>query len=237
MKYEVIWVATAQQRRDYRQRQEYANEQGCDVYVEQHFNAKEYDRPGLGDNPSFCLVGSNASQTSKALALTYSEKVSAEFGTEDQGYIQTAFRGRGDLNLRFTEMPAFLPEPLFVSDPELALIAMSDVGQRKLARCLAETIREHFPAGARVGLSVGHLFKVSQPYDRGAPVAGTGGKVGEGDLALPVLQYAAQMLQEGEDVEPEPPTEPQHIELEGVVCIQAVAPGRLRVWKHGPPHD
>ena len=91
-------------------------------------------------------------------------------------------------------MPAFLPEPLFVSDETLATIAQSEAGQEKVAQVLVETIVEHFPNGARVAFSCGHLFKVSSPHDRGAAVAGTGGKVGEGDLALAVLVRAERML-------------------------------------------
>lgn len=229
--YEVFWVATEGERRDYYDRQMLANRESCDLYVEQHFNAKEYDRAGLGDNPSFCLVGSNASETSKSIARTYSAKVSAEFGTEDKGAIQVSYKGRGDYNLRFTKMPAFLPEPLFVSEPELAMIAMSDIGQKKLARILVETIKEHFPAGAKVAFSVGHLFKASQVYDRGAPVAGTGGKVGEGDLALQVLKYAEKMLLDDEAEDPEPPTQSGFTLLEGVVSIEAVAEGTLKIWQ------
>lgn len=229
--YEVLWVATENQRRDYYDRQKLANDEACDLYVEQHFNAKEYDRPGLGDNPSFCLVGSNASETSKKIARTYSAMVSDAFGTTDQGAIQVKFKGRGDYNLRFTAMPAFLPEPLFVSDAELAMIAQSDIGQKKLAACLVATIKEHFPAGAKVAFSCGHLFKVSQPYDRGAPVVGTKGRVGEGDLALAVLQYAEQQLMDEEAIDPEPPTRPGGTILKGVVSIEALAEGTLKVWQ------
>lgn len=197
--FEIFWVATENERRDYYDRQILANAEKCDLYVEHHFNAKEYDREGLSDNPSFCLVGSNASNTSKSIARTYSSKVAEEFGTADNGAVQCEYKGRGDGNLRHTSMPAILMEPLFISDLELAKIAQSEEGQRSLARILVETIKEHFPDGGRIAFSVGHLFKVSQPYDRGAPVAGTDGKVGEADLAFAVLLKAEEMITQKED--------------------------------------
>jgi len=218
--YEVLWVATKETPRDYYDRQMYANEQGAHVYIEHHFNAKEYDREGIGDNPTFCLVGSNASETSKAIGRTYSDLVSAKFGTEDQGVIQCAYKGRGDYNLRFTGMPAILLEPLFVSDEQLATIAMSDVGQQKLAQCLVDTIKEHFPSGAKVAFSIGHKYKVSQPYDRGAPVAGGNG-LGEADIAEDVMILAAEMLASDEPVEVLPPASKKTYEFDKPIMIRS----------------
>lgn len=220
--FKVVWVADKDHRRDYRERQEYANDQDCDLYVEHHFNASAYDKPGTQDNPSLCVVASNASQTSKDIATTYSAKVAYQFGVKDSGAVKVKFKGRGDYNLRFTNMPALILEPLFVSDEELAVIAQSDVGQEQLAQILVDTIREHFPAGATIGFSIGHKYKVSSPYDRGAPVAGTNGKVGEADLAEPVLRLAAKMLETGDDSgETEVIPEERRIEFKGVAKLEA----------------
>lgn len=221
--FKVVWVADTDHRRDYRERQEYANEQNCDLYVEHHFNASAYDKPGIQDNPSLCVVASNASRTSKDIASTYSAKVAYQFGVKDSGAVQVKFKGRGDYNLRYTNMPALILEPLFVSDEELAVIAQSDVGQEQLAQILVDTIREHFPAGGTIAFSVGHKFKVSSPYDRGAPVAGTNGKVGEADLAEPVLRLAARMLETKDDSgETEVTPQERRIEFKGAAKIEAV---------------
>ena len=36
----------------------------------------------------------------------------------DHGAVQCSYKGRGDYNLRYTDMPAILLEPLFVSDED-----------------------------------------------------------------------------------------------------------------------
>lgn len=201
--YSIFWA-----KGNYDDRQEAANREGCDVYIEHHFNALAYDKPGTDDNPALCLVAHNASQTSKTLAADYSNRVASEFGYKNRGVIQLEYKGRGDFNLRFTKMPAFLVEPLFVSDPEQAVVAQSDIGQLKLARILVETIKAQYPAGAKVAFSVGHKYKESSPYDRGAPVVNS--TATEADLAELVLKKAAAILlngdEEGEEAEGLEPT-------------------------------
>jgi len=185
--YEIVWC-----RGDYGDRQRSANAAGCVCYLEAHFNALANDRPGQSDNPSLCIVGSNASTTSRNWAAWFSARVAATFGIRDAGVLVGP--KRGDWNVRLTAMPAILIEPLFVSDPEQAEIARSEAGQAKLAGVIAESIRRFFPDGGKVGFSVGHKYKRSAPNDRGAPVHGGGW---EAELAEQVLKRAARLLTSG----------------------------------------
>jgi len=185
--YEIQWF-----RGDYGERQRAANAAGVVCYVEAHFNALANDRPGMADNPALCIVGSNASATSRNWAAWFTAAVAAEFGIRDGGVLVGP--KRGDWNVRLTAMPAILLEPLFVSDPEQAEIARSEQGQDRLARIIADSVRRFFPEGGPVGFSVGHKYKRSAPHDRGAPVHGGGT---EAELAEQVLQRAAKLLTHG----------------------------------------
>ena len=195
MKYEVLWVATAEDRRDYKDRQLFANSKKAVLYIEHHFNALEYDKPGTSDNPSSVLVATNGSQKSRDFAKLYSERVSARWGYPNKGVDIVDSKRAGYWNLYYTSMPAVLLEPLYVSDPEQATLAMSEVGQKALAEILAQTIREQFPQGGLIAFSLGHKYRKDPKYkyDRGAPVKGGNG-LGEADIAENVLKLTAELL-------------------------------------------
>lgn len=191
MTYSIFWA-----KGDYRDRQLTANREGCVAYLEQHFNALANDDPSTqADNGALCIVGGNASETSKNWAAWYTREVAAEFGIRDNGVLVGP--RRGDFNLRYTAMPAILVEPLFVSDPTQAEIARSEDGQERLARIIVASIRRFFPDGGKVAFSVGHKYKTSNPHDRGAPVVGGGT---EAELAEEVLHRAARMLRDGAQI-------------------------------------
>ncbi len=197
-KYTVIWCEG-----DYPDRQAVANKAQCVAYVEHHFNALLYDKEGIGDNPALCVVAHNASETSKQWARVYTELVSKKFGFRNGGVLQRKFKERGDYNLRFTDMPAILVEPLFVSEIEQATIALSEKGQQELAEILVSSIVKMFPGGGKFGFSIGHLGKESTPYDRGAPVVPLGSNIAEADLAKAVMLKAAKLLEAvGDDATP-----------------------------------
>jgi len=179
---------------DYPYRQMLANEAGVDVYIEQHFNSgpKEAD---------YCMavVAHNASEKSIEIAETYADFVSnrfkiPKFKGNPEGVKKCKFRERGDFNLRFTKMPAVLLEPLFVSNAEHVKILIDKQGYYDLAEILVDTIRKHFPNGAKVGFSVGHKYKRKSPLDRGAPVRGYP-EFFEADIAEWVLWIARSMLE------------------------------------------
>lgn len=176
---------------DYRQRQLAANADDCVAYVEHHFNSAA--SPGAGYAVVVC--GSNASQTSRNWGRWYAEAIGREFNVNvggDQGILVGGFNGRGDDNVRYTDMPAVLLEPLFASNPAQADWIRSESGQTRLARVLVESIRRFFQKGGRIAFSVGHKYKTSAPADRGAAVAGGGS---EADFAEAVLLKAKAMLE------------------------------------------
>ena len=177
---------------DYLERQQAANEDGCVAYVEHHFNSTGSESA----NYAVVITGSNASQTSKNWGRWYARAVSQDFGVRiggDNGILVGGYGGRGDYNLRFTNMPAILLEPLFVSNPQSAELVRSDAGQQRLAMILCDSVKRFFPNGGRIGFSVGHKYKSSRPNDRGASVAGGGY---EADYAERVLTKTQAMLEE-----------------------------------------
>ena len=147
---------------DYRERQAQANADKCAAYVEHHFNSSPSPSAGY----TLVVTGANASQTSRNWGRWYAQAVAREFDLKvggDQGILVGGFDGRGDFNLRFTDMPAVLLEPLFVSNPQQAQWVRSDDGQTRLARILADSIRRFFQHGGLIGFSVGHKYKRSSP--------------------------------------------------------------------------
>lgn len=178
---------------NYSLRQKSANADRAAVYVEHHFNGG-----GASANYALCNVATNASGKSRAVAKSYVDKISRAFSIPvanndfaKAGVSVGGYQGRGNGNLASTNMPAILLEPLFASNPRHADIIRSETGQITLARCLVETIVEHFPNGGLIAFSVGHKYKTDKPLDRGVPLAGGGT---EADYAEKVLIKAAGML-------------------------------------------
>ncbi len=175
---------------DYKPRQEKANADNAKAYIEHHFNSSSSPSADY----TVVIVGSNASTTSKNWGRWYADAISKEFGTKvggNQGILVGGFDGRGDSNVKHTNMPAVLLESLFVSNPTHAAIVRSDNGQDRLARVLVESIQRFFPAGGLIAFSVGHKGKTSSPNDRGADVVGGGS---EADYTEKVLKKAEAML-------------------------------------------
>ena len=175
---------------DYSTRQSKANTDEAVAYVEHHFNSSS------SSTASYAVVvtGSNASPTSKNWGRWYANAVATFFGTSvsgDNGILVGGWNGRGDGNIKHTNIPAILLEPLFASNPQHADIIRSESGQNDLARILVESIQRFFPGGGLIAFSVGHKYKKSNPNDRGAVLAGGGN---EADDAEKVLKKAALML-------------------------------------------
>jgi hypothetical protein len=134
------------------------------------------------------ITGSNASQTSRNWGRWYAAAVAREFNiplSGDQGILMGGYNGRGDYNLKFTDMPDILLEPLFASNYQHAQWIRSESGQTKLAQLLCESIQRFFQNGGLIGFSVGHKYKTSRPNDLGASVVGGGL---EADYAEAVLE-------------------------------------------------
>ena len=178
-------------RGDYPQRQFQANEDNCVGYVEQHFNSSS----SPSANYAVVITGYNASQTSKNWGRWYSQAVSKEFDVPiggDNGIKVGGYDGRGDYNLRFTDMPAILLEPLFASNPRHAEWIRSQSAQIRLAQIICDSIQRFFQTGGLIGFSVGHKYKTQNPSDRGAAVYGGGW---EADYAEMVLEKSKVMLE------------------------------------------
>jgi hypothetical protein len=176
---------------NYSTRQSKANKDEARAYVEHHFNSSSSSTA----NYAVVVTGSNASRTSKNWGRWYANAVATFFGTRvagDNGILVGGWNGRGDGNLKHTNMPAILLEPLFASNPQHADIIRSESGQTDLARILVESIQRFFPNGGLIAFSVGHKYKKSNPNDRGADLAGSGN---EADYAEKVLKKAAVMLE------------------------------------------
>lgn len=190
-KYEVVFY-----RGDYSARQRQANADHAICYVEHHFNSSVAADPTTADY-SVVIVGSNASRTSIEWGRSYSKLVDQEFdeikrvGGVD-GVLIGGYGGRGDGNISDTKMPAILVEPMFCNDPEHAEVIRSKDGQERLAKVLVYSIRKTFPKGGKVGFSVGHKYKKSNPQDRGAALFGGGT---EADYAEIVLTRAKILLE------------------------------------------
>ena len=158
---------------DYSERQRRANADQAIAYVEHHFNSSSSPTAEY----TVVITGSNASQTSRNWGRWYAQAISREFEVPvggDQGIMVGGYDGRGDGNLRHTDMPAILLEPLFASNPRHADIVRSEDGQMRLARVLVDSIKRFFPDGGLIAFSVGHKYKTSNPSDRGAALVGGG---------------------------------------------------------------
>lgn len=177
---------------DYYQRQAAANRDGAVCYVEQHFNSFRDPRAGY----TVTLVASNSSAKSRLWGKWYSKRVSLEFATRlggSGGLKITKNKERGHGNLKHTNMPAILLEPLFASNRKHAELMKSELGQIALARSLVDSILWAFPDGGLIAFSVGHKYKSSDPDDRGAAVFGGGW---EADYAEIVMLKAKRYLED-----------------------------------------
>lgn len=184
---------------NYVERQKNANKDKCVAYVEHHFNSSS----DSASSYSVVITGSNASQTSKNWGRWYAAAVAREFNIPlggDMGIVVGGYEGRGDYNLKFTDMPAILLEPLFASNPQHAEWIRSESGQNRLAQILCESIQRFFQKGGTIGFSVGHKYKTSSPDDRGVTVLGGGL---EADYAEAVLDKAKGLLEATESTSQE----------------------------------
>ncbi|MDI6782433.1 MAG: N-acetylmuramoyl-L-alanine amidase, partial [bacterium] len=204
----------------YHDRQVQANQDKCVAYIEHHFNSSSDVAAGY----SVVITGSNASQTSMNWGRWYAAAVSREFGIPiggDKGIVIGGYGGRGDSNLKFTDMPAILLEPLFASNPQHSQWIQSQSGQERLAGILCESIQRFFQKGGTVGFSVGHKYKTSKPNDRGASVYGGGF---EADYAEDVLKKAKGLLENVQSIQQE-----REIKVikDDMVILTQVREGRL----------
>jgi hypothetical protein len=227
-KYRTIQVADNENMRSYYERQMLANTVGAALYVEFHFNAKNYDKPGSDDNPAMVLVADNASERSRQIARDMAEGFSLAFDIPNRSVLERVKHQRGWANLVHTNMPAVLVEPLYVSDPDQARLAMSEEGQSRIANIIASVINDYIPEGSLIALNCGHKFKPYAPFDRGAPISKeveNPDSLAEADLAEMVMHKVDALLTGGE--KPMLPAEQGEVLLSGEWAIKAVEGGIL----------
>lgn len=184
---------------NYIERQKAANADRAVCYVEHHFNASTNNTADY----SMVVVATNASRKSKDWGSWYAQEIDKEFPeiikvangkSVNPGVVIGGFDGRGNDNVKSTDMPAILVEPMFATDPDHAKVIKSEEGQLKLATILAKSIVKFFPMGGVVAFSIGHKYKRSNPADRGVAVYGGGT---EADYAELVLLKAKELLEKG----------------------------------------
>lgn len=153
----------------YYDRQIQANAWEADLYLELHANsvaASDVDY-------AICVVASNHSQRSYDLAVWYALAFGKLFDVGDDtdhdiGYEDgVRVGGRGNGNLRHTNMPAVLLEPGFASNPVQARMMEADSG----IAAAASTILRGAAGYSKIALSVGHKGKPNSG-DMGAPWTG-----------------------------------------------------------------
>ncbi|AGW15052.1 glucosaminidase domain-containing protein [Megalodesulfovibrio gigas] len=179
---------------NYSVRQKSANADKCICYAEHHFNSAD---PSA--NYALAVVAANASLTSINWGMWYAQAAASLLGTKVfspsstwPGVALGGIDGRGNENLLYTDMPAILLEPLFVSNPKQAAQLKQATWQDALAKTLADSIRKFFPDGGLVAFSIGHKGKTSNPTDCGAAIHGGGH---ECEYAEIVLKKAATLLE------------------------------------------
>jgi len=183
---------------DYKERQEAANHDGAAFYFEGHANAAANSNADY----ALCVVATNASQKSiqvaRGLANAWGPIVNVSGdSSQNVGYKDgVKIGGRGNGNLRYTDMPAVLGEPLFASNPEQALEFETEEGIQRIATALAATIRSNFPRDSLIAFSVGHAGKTSNPHDRGAVWSGARFET-EADFVQAYMRVAANLLDDG----------------------------------------
>lgn len=182
---------------DYRERQKQAIEDGVVCYIEHHLNS--VDDPKI--DYSLVLITENTSILTIDIADYYltciqkrlgvkrsKEKCAGVFGIKvigenDRGYGSLAYLGK---------IPAMLVEPLFLSHWREKFLLDAELIINELAIALTETLMHFFRYGI-IGLSPGHLFKESNPKDKGAFAPPN---LYEGEIVYTVLKKTVALIEE-----------------------------------------
>lgn len=180
-KYEVFKL-----RGDYDAREDEANRRDLDLVVHFHFNSGPRTARGSLVLYARPVVGREA-----AIAKRFADGIAKLIGAGNRGAQLLADGARGEFIIDENGQPALILEPDFVSNPSFAAWIKKDANRKKLARLYADIIRSEFPNGGKIGLSLGHKYKTSNPSDRGVDVYGGGT---EAQYAERVLVLTAREL-------------------------------------------
>jgi N-acetylmuramoyl-L-alanine amidase len=192
-------------------RQELANKRNVVCYAEGHLNAldttprRNVDELGrdLGVAPgelervarnravnyAMAIVPEGARQVADPWAYCYLKHVVSTFGHRGLGQVQRG--GRGSALVRRVFAPAIVLEPGFISNPEFRARISTGEGLDALGKCLADSIRELFPEGGLVGLSIGHAYRDGRTLTAGDP----GAVVSKKDDPDPAFDTEAELVE------------------------------------------
>ena len=159
----IVWL-----RGDYvgnHERQQQAKKEGVDIVLSLHFNSASQQANGAE-----FYFNSKCSQSVIQIGNNFCAFLVARFGIRFRGgkpakYTRAAF-------IEFYHCPTLLFEPCFVSNPkEASLLHRPDTipaMAAQLGRLVFEWCITTLGNSAVIGIDVGHMFKTSNPKDRGA---------------------------------------------------------------------
>lgn len=168
-------------------RQMLANEQNVICYAEGHVNASASPAAKY----AFCVAAPTAGQKTLEWGDAFLRRSCAAFDLPNHGVIKG---GVGSGNVSRVRAPALLLEPGFLTYRPFLDALLTGEGIDAMGRALAESIRECFPGGGVVGLSVGHMYRGNG--DKGAPAPHVEDPAWdqEAEIAEAYLKSAAQFL-------------------------------------------
>ena len=182
---------------DYVYRQSKASEDGVNFYVEHHFGS---DLKGIGNTCLVLIPEDNPyADLCKSFAYEYVRLVEERLKIpphNDTGVMRIKSTDRGGSSICRVEAPAALVEPLYISNLRHCKKLMNG-GIQALAEILAECLKTTLckVEDPLIGFSVGHKYKRSAPYDRGAHMWGKP-EFSEADLSEMILWEAKRLLLE-----------------------------------------
>jgi hypothetical protein len=163
---QVLVFGSAEHPMEYGERRDAARDAGCAVHLQFHFNAG-------GGKRSLTMVTNAADSRCRTLAAEISHAAADIFHITDDGVRTLARDDRGWVCIG-DELSGIVLEPFFGDMAAQAAIAQTPQAREAYARAIADGIRKHYPADAKIALTLGHKYKPSNPDDRGASLVGGG---------------------------------------------------------------
>ncbi len=150
-----------------KERQKTAGQKGCQLVISFHFNSSANPKAKGAE------VYHNEKGESEVLADALLSSITQVLGVRARGVKKA--KGTRASFLQHYPCPAVLLEPCFVTNPKEAAFLHDIKTMRRLGEAIAGTIllvtRPSSPIPSVLGLDIGHKFKTSQPYDKGAKCA------------------------------------------------------------------
>lgn len=135
-----------------KENQDKANIDRCSAYLDFQFNINVDPKTEY----TSVAVASNACRTAKYWARQFSQFISEDFGIPvggNNGILIGGEYGKNEPDLIYTQMPAIMILPLFISNPIHASWIKDKSRQFQIARNLAKSIHSTFPNGGTFALT------------------------------------------------------------------------------------